>query len=58
MRKLQSTTPSLLPLWPPRSDEQFANHTFGVPARLGSSALPTVTEAVTTWLDDLLGPSI
>jgi hypothetical protein len=38
--------------------DTVANHTFGVPARSGSPALPKVTGAVTAWLDDLLGPSV
>jgi len=54
-------TPDQFPPLPPTVrlvDIPFANHTFGVPARSGSSALQKVTEAVIAWLDDLLGPSV
>jgi uncharacterized protein len=53
-------TPDQFPPLPPTAtmvEVPFANHTFGVSARMGNTttgALATVTEAVTTWLDGLL----
>jgi predicted alpha/beta-hydrolase family hydrolase len=54
-------TPDRFPPLPPTTtlvEVPFANHTFGVSARMGNTttgALATVTGAVTTWLDGLLG---
>jgi uncharacterized protein len=53
-------TPDRFPPLPPTTtlvEVPFANHTFGVSARMGNTttgALATVTEAVTTWLGGLL----
>jgi predicted alpha/beta-hydrolase family hydrolase len=57
-------TPDQFPPLPPTTTlvaVPFANHTFGVSARMGNTtagALATVTEAVTTWLDGLLATSL
>jgi predicted alpha/beta-hydrolase family hydrolase len=55
--------PGQFPPLPPSTtlvEVPFADHTFGVPARTGSTtiaALAIVTGAVTTWLDELLAPA-
>jgi predicted alpha/beta-hydrolase family hydrolase len=53
-------TPDQFPPLPPTArlvEVPFANHTFGVPPRTGGTtagALAQVTDAVTTWLEELL----
>ncbi|HZE50970.1 MAG TPA: alpha/beta family hydrolase [Jatrophihabitantaceae bacterium] len=52
-------TPRDFPPLPPTFtlvDVPLANHTFNVPARTGG-AIARVTEAVTTWVDDLIARS-